>query len=771
MPSATGQLDLLAGGNVFVGYGREAVDWNSPSAWTPATPENNYRAAYQGIFMSQAHAELLRTPTNQPVFTGVGVGRAAFRVAGQGIGGTQSFDLENLPDLHVGDVEPVRIYAAGGDIVTGTQAQINVPKQLWVQAEGNIYFPTYYIQHNNPNDLSLIRSGEGIYFDRTFAHGNGVDSSSMGVISIQGPGRLEIEAGTDIWIPSNQIGIQSVRTSIYTTGSGYQGPQGLQVWKPDEAAADIAISTGFNQTPSYGAFEAAYLDPAKAGGMKDYLLDDDTGLSLYLFDREYPRAQNATGEFATPEPREGLVNYVRRLQGLSPLTKKADQRAYLDTAWSYWQSLANDYKTPFFRSVLFLELRTTGREANDPKSDRFNTSSRGYDAIATLFPGAQKEADADLAEGESRWQGNFETYASRVLSSGGGKIEFVIPGGALNLANVAARPEETGQPASPTDRGDALRAGLLTTDGGEINILAHADVAVNQSRILTSKGGNVLIWSSWGDIAAGQGAKTSISPSFFNYGLDAWGRMTREPAGLPTGAGIGTLATQPGTPPADVDLIAPAGIVDAGDAGIRVSGNFNVFALEILGTDNIDVAGVSSGLPVPPAAPPTSLDTGEIGAKSAAVETALEAAAEQVRRNAAIVSPSIIEVRVTGYGEDCGDESKPCGRTSSRDAAPSAPAYVAAGATPTQVAMREDQGVRQIEFDLAPQPLDDAVRAIGRTSGINILYDAEILKARMTPPLRGAMTPEQALERLLAGQGLVPVRIGPRTIMLRRRTT
>ena len=40
----------------------------------------------------------------------------------------------------------------------------------------------------------------------------------------------------------------------------------------------------------------------------------------------------------------------------------------------------------------------------------------------------------------------------------------------------------------------------------------------------------------------------------------------------------------------------------------------------------------------------------------------------------------------------------------------------------------------------------------------------------MTRPLRGEMTPERALAQLLEGQGLVAVRVGPRTIMLRRKT-
>ncbi|SHI25192.1 Filamentous haemagglutinin family outer membrane protein [Pollutimonas bauzanensis] len=42
-----------------------------------------------------------------------------------------------------------------------------------------------------------------------------------------------------------------------------------------------------------------------------------------------------------------------------------------------------------------------------------------------------------------------------------------------------------------------------------------------------------------------------------------------------TGAGIATLAPIADVPPGNMDLIAPEGTVDAGEAGIRVSGQAN----------------------------------------------------------------------------------------------------------------------------------------------------------------------------------------------------
>ncbi|MFC4313824.1 filamentous hemagglutinin family protein [Steroidobacter flavus] len=717
-PAPKGNLSLLAKQNVLFGQGSRVDD---PFAELNRDAQN-YFPAYEDIFMSQSLMDALPDATNirqtygsiidLNVLTQAGLSETGYNPVSQG------WDELHVPDLHAGDTMPARIYAAEGDVVT--TRQINVPKQMWVQAGRHVYFPYYTIQHNSEQDLSLIRAGDGLYF------------SGTGYVNVFGPGRLEIETGKDFWMPSNAKGVTSNRI-VFSDPNPYDLTPG-QPWHPDQAAADIAISAGYNQQPNYEAFENAYLNPELVADMAEYLLDDagdGRELPIYLFDRIYARgngsdsmfaspelaagfvnyirgmqglpplataadqtayldqawsfwlalpstqqtaydglvprmtaaeakARGAKPEFYQPERREGLVNYVRRLQGLETLKTQEEQLAYLDQAWSYWNTLSNDYKTPLYRSTFFMELRTTGREVNDPDSDRHNTTFRGYDAIATLYPGAQKRDDEALSEGESRWAGDFETFASRVISNGGGKVEYVIPGGGFKLANVAATPGETGQPVSSGDRGNALRAGVITQDGGDINIFSKSSVTVNNSRILTTKGGNVMIWSSYGDIAAGKGAKTSISPQFYDYSLGNWLHMDRVPAGLPTGAGIGTLATQPGVPPADVDLIAPNGIVDAGDAGLRVSGNFNVFAVQILGTDNIDVQGVSTGLPVPPAAPPTSLNIDDAAAKATKVTGALLDSLKQVQDNAAIKAPSIIEVKVLGYGEECAEDRKDC---------------------------------------------------------------------------------------------------------------
>ena len=79
--------------------------------------------------------------------------------------------------------------------------------------------------------------------------------------------------------------------------------------------------------------------------------------------------------------------------------------------------------------------------------------------------------------------------------------------------------------------------------------------------------------------------------------MDAQGNVTQELQGVATGSGIGALSGQPGISAGDVDLIAPKGTVNAGDAGIR-AGNLNIAAQVVLNAENIQVSGASSGVPV-----------------------------------------------------------------------------------------------------------------------------------------------------------------------------
>src|SRR5262249_48048398 len=93
----------------------------------------------------------------------------------------------------------------------------------------------------------------------------------------------------------------------------------------------------------------------------------------------------------------------------------------------------------------------------------------------------------------------------------------------------------------------------------------------------------------------------------------------------------------------------PLGTVDAGEAGIRVSGNLNIAALHVLNAANIQVQGTATG--VPTAATPNlgALATASNTAGQAAA-AATEAANRTRHRPTPQDAPSIITVEVSGYG-------------------------------------------------------------------------------------------------------------------------
>ncbi len=169
-------------------------------------------------------------------------------------------------------------------------------------------------------------------------------------------------------------------------------------------------------------------------------------------------------------------------------------------------------------------------------------------------------------------------------------------------------------------------------------------------RIFTLRGGNEIIWSSKGNIAAGSSAKTVQSAPPTQVLIDPQSAdVQTNLSGLATGGGIGVLATVTGVPPGDVDLIAPTGTIDAGDAGIRATGNFNAAANQILNAGNIQVSGVSSGVPVSSAPSLGSLAVASTTA-GAASSAANDTARQGQNQGGQPDMPSIITVEVLGYG-------------------------------------------------------------------------------------------------------------------------
>jgi len=57
----------------------------------------------------------------------------------------------------------------------------------------------------------------------------------------------------------------------------------------------------------------------------------------------------------------------------------------------------------------------------------------------------------------------------------------------------------------------------------------------------------------------------------------------------------------------------------------------------------------------------------------------------------------------------------------------------------------------KIAWDIAPKPLDQALNALARQSGIQILFASDIASRLHSRRLRGVFTVKEALARLLSG--------------------
>jgi hypothetical protein len=237
-------------------------------------------------------------------------------------------------------------------------------------------------------------------------------------------------------------------------------------------------------------------------------------------------------------------------------------------------------------------------------------------------------------------KGDISLLLSQVQTLAGGSLTMLAPGGDINAGAADAGIIDK----EPAD------LGIVTARGGDINIAVDKDLLVNSTRVFALQG-DLLIWSSNGNIDAGKGAKTvtSIPDPITSIDPNTGNTIIEFP---PAVAGSGLQGE-------NAALFAPRGAVNAGDAGIRTSGDLTNGAVEIVGTDNIDVGGVEVGFStsdVVAVAPP--------GAASAAAATQgmtdqagmLSDANDAGERTIQGTEVSFISVEVLSFGEACDPE-------------------------------------------------------------------------------------------------------------------
>ncbi|CAI8790534.1 filamentous haemagglutinin family protein [Pseudomonas sp. IT-P395] len=591
-PSNAGQLELLAQDSIYAGG--YAINQSGASPLAIATP---FAPAFNGYGSSTSATPIMTNLNSDGVSADKNVRYPLFAF------GPNSYS--GLSDVQA----PARFYALTGDLVgvrSGETLTFNLSRRTWYEAAAPVSMlagrdivasgtflgqPTIVpnAEMGSPSSESIASTGN------LFVHNDPRDISRVSAgrdilyssFDIAGPGVLDINAGRNI--------LMEDRASITSIGPVVAGD--------NRPGASVVMQAGVGaQGPDYSRFIAHYLN-------RQNLANPDQSLSA--------------------QPGKVARTYLDELQ--SWLTLGYGFNGSDEQAQAFYAALPATEQAIFARQVYFAELRAGGLEYNDVDGPRKGSYLRGRNAIAALFP------TTDVAGNPIRYDGDITLYGGAgVKTLFGGDIQMLTPGGGQVFGIEGAAPPST--------------AGIITQGSGNIQLYSQGSILLGQSRIMTTFGGSILGWSAEGDINAGRGSKTTVVYTPPKRVYDTWGNVTLSPSVPSTGAGIATLNPIAEVAPGDIDLIAPLGTIDAGEAGIRVSGNVNIAALTVVNAANISVQGKATGVPVV-----SAVNTGAITSASSAASSATQAAEDVARQQQAAArqnQASVFTVQVLSFGSE-----------------------------------------------------------------------------------------------------------------------
>jgi filamentous hemagglutinin family protein len=642
MPAPNGQVEFLAGGSIIAnGYAVDISGANPLNLSLPTDP----------AFTSDASSNTGETN----IRTGIGTNQSPVAL----------FALEAdtvTTDLHADDPNPALFYAAGGDIVNFQSGETlyfgttsNEPqstwyiaaKPVWIRASNDIVstgtrpdsYPnaaTFAVQENqqydtvaNPNGTVNYWSSGNLFYNTSAASVSEI-IAGRDILSayayVGGPGTLQVQAGRNLYQAAYSLGSQQVLSFGSLKSLGDNLIPGSTLNTTDGASINVNAGVGA-AGPDYTAFATLFIDPA-----------NQDKISI-------PTADPASKAAVQAEITDMLVAILK--QGLG---YKGDAAG----AYAYYQTLSAPEQNAVSRALFYSVLQFSGASEANPNSIYYKSYILGRQAIDTLFPSNGNETTpgapvgytgsitmySGTVQGVDTASGTAATFDGGIATLFGGSVQVLDPGGATVFGI-------TGGPAPGNS------SGIVTYGAGSIDIYALQNVLLGQSRIFTTGGGNIVIWSSLGDINAGIGAKTTVvyNPPVLIY--DDEGDITETPPASTSGAGIATLQPLPDVPAGDVNLIAPGGTIDAGEAGIRVSGNLVLAAARVVGTANISVKGATTGAPSV-----TVASLGAVEAAGAAAGAASSTAQSQGNKNDTSDAASVLDVEVISIGGSYDEEKK-----------------------------------------------------------------------------------------------------------------
>lgn len=383
------------------------------------------------------------------------------------------------------------------------------------------------LQNLATDDLTMIKAG------RDFLYTTGNSSG----LQFGGPGNVLVQAGRNLNLGAGQ-GLNSVANTV----NGYL---------PDTGSS-LTILAGVGQGPRLAAYIAQYIDPQGAGPA--VLAGNEEGMSAY-------RSTTA----------KSVGDYMRQLRGDPTLSDADAMHEYL--------ALDHDKQAVFAYRHYSSELRASGEAdvallQSGEDITGIQRHKRGDDAVAALFPR------------DATYQGDLTLYDSRIRTVRDGSIDILVPGGMV----VAGIPGRSVQSDS----------GIVTEAGGAIRAFAETDFQVNQSRVVTQYGSDIpllsdiVVWVNNGNIDAGKGSRSVVAVPEVEIQTDVFGNTIRRTKGSSSGSGIQAQSYDPDGPTGPLEapeygtavLVAPRGILDAGEAGIT-GGRIIVVAQQVNNAGNI----------------------------------------------------------------------------------------------------------------------------------------------------------------------------------------
>lgn len=615
---------------------------------------------------------VLAANRNAPAFSaGPSLLDGAFDPYQPNSGMTGAFSSSILAHQDDHDTNPARIYAVSGDIsavatttsivtsgkitaatpINYSRIELNRPSKIY--AGRDILNLNLIAQNIASDDVTTIQAGRDILYNygpATASGGSLPGNIPLAItlggpgLQISGPGFLVVDAGRDLgpFLPvtrdsgtftQGQEGIASVgNASLWPVGNRYvsQGSSGLYdtqllgafnaTTKKRNAVltgtgADIITMFGVANGINYDGYSTANPvtnQPVNHPGVIDTYINPDNASTV-------------------------AHNYISELKAfLTRIGKLASGNVDDAAAWSIFQALPKDLQHVFADQVFFAELKAVGlAQAATPGSYQ-----RGYEAVNTMFPGDFGYTQNALGGGTNganalKHTGDLDLLHATIQTQLGGNISVFGPGGTIRVGSLALEPNNL---LKPND------LGILTLGVGDISTFTDGSVLVNSSRVMTQQGGDILMWSSNGDLDAGRGAQTTLSFPPLQVVFNSDDYQSVDLGGLVSGAGIAVVQSSKLAKKSSAYLLAPRGTVDAGEAGIRVSGDLVIAAVQVVNAGNIQVGGTTTGVP--------TITAPNIGALTSASNTAGAAAksAEPPTASGNNDRASFFIVEVVGYG-------------------------------------------------------------------------------------------------------------------------